>query len=33
MSIGAEFLYGERENQNGERGRADRIQTVFQYNF
>lgn len=33
MSIGAEYLYGDRENLNGERGHANRINALFQYNF
>lgn len=33
MSLGIEYLWGRRENQDGQSGRADRIQTVFQYNF
>jgi hypothetical protein len=33
MSIGIEYLYGERRNLDGQRGDAHRIQTVFQYNF
>lgn len=32
-SIGIEYLWGRRENQNRESGTANRIQTVFQYNF
>lgn len=32
-SIGAEYLWGQRENLDGQRARAERIQTVFQYNF
>lgn len=32
-SIGAEYLWGQRENIDGQRARAERIQTVFQYNF
>ncbi|MFO0948518.1 MAG: DcaP family trimeric outer membrane transporter [Planctomycetota bacterium] len=33
MSIGVEYLYGERENLDNERGVAHRVQSVFQYNF
>jgi hypothetical protein len=33
MSLGAEYVWGERENLNGLRGRADRINALFQYNF
>ncbi|SFJ26660.1 DcaP family trimeric outer membrane transporter [Planctomicrobium piriforme] len=33
VSIGAEYLWGERQNLNGQQGRASRIQTVAQYNF
>lgn len=33
MSLGAEYVWGERENLNGQRGRADRINALFQYNF
>jgi hypothetical protein len=33
MSIGAEYLYGTRENFDSQFGTARRIQTVFQYNF
>jgi hypothetical protein len=33
MSIGAEYLWGEREDLNGERGRARRINALLQYNF
>jgi hypothetical protein len=33
MSIGAEYLWGEREDLNGERGRANRANALVQYNF
>ncbi|MDX1964251.1 MAG: hypothetical protein SFX18_13945 [Pirellulales bacterium] len=33
MSIGVEYLWGERENLDGQNGRAERIQTAFAYNF
>jgi hypothetical protein len=33
MSLGAEYLWGERENLDGQRANASRIQTVLQYNF
>jgi hypothetical protein len=33
MSIGAEYLWGERENLDGQRGRANRINGLCQYNF
>ncbi|MEI7685749.1 MAG: DcaP family trimeric outer membrane transporter, partial [Planctomycetota bacterium] len=33
MSIGVEYLIGDRKNVNGQTADADRIQTVFQYNF
>jgi len=33
VSFGTEVLWGQRENLDGQRGRAERIQTVFQYNF
>jgi hypothetical protein len=33
MSIGAEYLWGERENLDGQRGRANRINGLLQYNF
>ena len=33
MGIGIEFLYGERENEDGETGEAYRIQTAMQYRF
>ncbi len=33
MSIGIEFVRGERENLNEQRGRANRINGLFQYNF
>jgi hypothetical protein len=33
MGVGAEFLYGERQNQNQESGKAYRIQTGMQYKF
>jgi hypothetical protein len=33
MSIGFEYVWGERENLDGERGRANRINGLFQYNF
>ena len=33
MSIGIEYLYGERQNLDSQLGEARRIQTVFQYNF
>jgi hypothetical protein len=33
MGIGLEFLYGERQNNDGETGEAYRIQTALQYKF
>jgi DcaP outer membrane protein len=33
MSIGVEYLWGLRKNVDGETANADRIQSVFQYNF
>ena len=33
MSIGAEYLYGERENINGQLGKARRLNALCQYNF
>ena len=33
MGLGVEFLFGERENKDGETGQAYRIQTAFQYKF
>jgi hypothetical protein len=33
MSIGCEYVWGERENLNGQSGRANRVNGLFQYNF
>jgi hypothetical protein len=33
MGMGLEFLYGERQNQDGQTGEAYRIQTAMQYKF
>ena len=33
MGVGIEFLFGERENEDGETGEAYRIQTAMQYRF
>jgi hypothetical protein len=33
MSIGIEYVWGERKDLDGQRGRADRINGLFQYNF
>jgi hypothetical protein len=33
MSIGAEYVWGERENLDEQQGRADRVNALFQYNF
>jgi hypothetical protein len=33
LSIGLEYLWGEREDLDDESGRAQRLQTAFQYNF
>jgi len=33
MGVGLEFLYGERQNNDGETGEAYRIQTALQYKF
>jgi hypothetical protein len=33
MSIGAEYVWGQRENLDGQRGRANRMNALFQYNF
>jgi hypothetical protein len=33
MSLGVEYLYGQRENLNGQRGQDNRINALVQYNF
>lgn len=33
LSLGVECLWGERENLNGDRGRAERVNALAQYNF
>ncbi len=33
VSIGCEYLYGQRKNLNGQSGQANRLQLMFQYNF
>ena len=33
MSLGTEYLWGERENLDGERGHANRVNALIQYNF
>jgi hypothetical protein len=33
MSIGAEYVWGERENLDGRGGRANRVNALFQFNF
>lgn len=33
MSIGAEYLWGQRENLDVQAGRANRVNALFQYNF
>lgn len=33
MSLGLEYLHGERENVNGQRGTARRVNALVQYNF
>jgi hypothetical protein len=33
MSIGAEYVWGERKNLDGQRGQANRMNALFQYNF
>jgi hypothetical protein len=33
MSVGTEYVWGERENLDGEHGRANRLNALFQYNF
>jgi hypothetical protein len=33
MSIGAEYVWGERENLDGKGGRANRVNALFQFNF
>lgn len=33
MGVGLEFLYGTRENKDGQRGEAYRLQAAFQYKF
>lgn len=33
LSIGTEYVWGERTNLDGQRGRADRINALIQYNF
>jgi hypothetical protein len=33
MSLGVEYLWGERTNLDGERGKANRFNGLAQYNF
>jgi hypothetical protein len=33
MSIGIEYVWGERENLNEQQGQANRVNALFQYNF
>jgi hypothetical protein len=33
LSLGAEYVWGERENLDGERGKANRFNALAQYNF
>jgi hypothetical protein len=33
MSLGIEYLYGERDNLNEQRGQANRLNSLVQYNF
>ena len=33
MFVGPEFLWGQRENKDGENGDDTRIQVSFKYNF
>jgi hypothetical protein len=33
VSVGAEYMFGQRKNLNEQRGDANRIQMLFQYNF
>ena len=33
MGVGMEYLYGTRENKDGQSGEADRVQMSFQYKF
>ena len=33
MSLGAEYVWGERENLDGERAKANRLNALVQYNF
>jgi hypothetical protein len=33
MSLGIEYVWGQRENLDGERGRANRLNGLIQYNF
>jgi hypothetical protein len=33
MSLGIEYLWGERKNLDGERGNAKRLNASAQYNF
>jgi hypothetical protein len=33
MSLGIEYLWGERKNLDGERGKANRLNALAQYNF
>jgi hypothetical protein len=33
MSLGLEYLYGQRKNLNGQWGDANRINMLAQYNF
>jgi hypothetical protein len=33
MSLGIEYDWGQRKNVDGERGKANRLNGLFQYNF
>jgi hypothetical protein len=33
MSVGVEYLWGQRENLDGEKGKANRLNALLQYNF
>jgi hypothetical protein len=32
MSTGAQYVWGERKNLDGQRGQANRLNALFQYN-
>jgi len=33
MSLGVEYVWGQREDLDGQRGRANRMNALAQYNF